>query len=115
MCIYFYSATFNVQDVSITPLSDGTTNITCHFAINSSADGCSVTYTTDNTAADNEITIFIAKDDNEDTATSIITIINGIYSVNVYDVIDGVTNELAAYTKPGITITHYIDHPSSTG
>ena len=110
MFICFYSATFNVQDVSITPLSDGTTNITCHFAINSFADGCSVTFT-----ADNDRTIFIAKDDNEDTATSIIAIINGIYSVNVYDVIDEVTNEYAAYTKPGITITHYIDHPSSTG
>ena len=111
MCICFYSATFNVQNVSITPLSDGTTNITCHFAINSFADGCSVTFTTDNEI----IPIFIAKDDNEDTATDNIAIINGIYSVNVYDVIDGVTNEYAAYTKPGIIIAHYIDHPSSTG
>ena len=88
MCIYFYSATFNVQDVSITPLSDGTTNITCHFAINSSADGCSVTFNNTNTAADNDTTIFIAKDDNEDTATSIITIIDGTYRVLVYDVVD---------------------------
>ena len=83
--------------------------------MNSFADGCSVTFTSTNTAVDNEITIFIAKDDDEDTATSITAIINGIYSVNVHDVIDGVTNEYAAYTKPGITIAHYIDHPSSTG
>ena len=75
-----------------------------------------MTFTNTATAADNDIiTIFIAKDDNEDTATDNIAIINGIYSVNVHDVIDGVTNEYAAYTKPGITITHYIDHPSSTG
>ena len=114
MCICFYLATFNVQNVSITPLSDGTTNITCHFAINSFADGCSVTFTNTTTAADNEIIpIFIAKDDNEDTATNIITIIDGTYRVLVYDVMDNDTNN---YEAIDITITHYnIDDSSSTG
>ena len=107
VCICFYSATFNVQDVSIIPLSDGTTNIACHFAINSSADGCYVIFTSTNTAVDNEITIFIAKDDNEDTATGIITIIDGTYRVLVYDVMDNDTNNYEEYPAINIIITHH--------
>ena len=37
-----YLATYNVQNFTIQLLQNGTTNITCYFAQNSSADGCQV-------------------------------------------------------------------------
>ncbi len=100
-----YSATYNVQNFSITPLSDGTTNITCVFAINSFADGCNVVFTS---STNNTTTIFVAKSSNKDTATSNVIITNGNYHVAVYDVIN------PAYTAPDIVIVHYSETVSSS-
>ena len=112
MLLFLYSATFNVQDFSITPLSDGTTNITCVFAINSFADGCNVVFTSNNT----KYNITISKSDDSNTATSNdIIITNGNYLVAVYDVMNGVTGQYPAYIESDVHITHYIDRPSTTG
>ena len=107
MYFFLYSATFNVQNFSFTPLSDGTTDITCVFAINSFADGCIVIFTSVDT--EENITKFIAKSDDSHTATSSIIITNDNYHVVVYDIINGVTNQYPAYSVSDIHIIHYTE------
>ncbi len=109
--MFLYSATFNVQNFSITPLSDGTTNITCVFANNSFADGCNIVFTSNNITKYN---ITIPKSD-KDNATTNSHIINGHYDVDVYDGMNGVTGQYPAYNESDVIITHYIDRPSTTG
>ena len=110
--MFLYSATFNVQNFSITPLSDGTTDITCVFAIDSFADGCNVVFTSN---TNTNYSIMITKSD-KDNATTNTHIINGHYDVDVYDVMNGVTGQYPAYIESDIVhITHYIDRPSTTG
>ncbi len=111
LSLFLYSATFNVQDFSITPLSDGTTDITCVFAIDSFADGCNGVFTSNT----NHITINIVKSDDSNTATSNVIITNGIYFVAVYDGMNGVTGQYPAYIESDVVITYYIDRSSTTG
>ncbi len=106
MLFSFYSATFNVQNLSITPLSDGTTNITCVFAINSFADGCIVVFTSNTNIA---ISVFVTKSDDSHTATSNVIITNDNYRVTVYDIMNGVIGQYQAYTVSDIHIIHYTE------
>lgn len=71
----------------------------CRFAINSDADGCSIFHLNSGNQMN---TIFIPKISiDEDTATMIIDIPAGEYTISVYDVIDGVIQS----SIPAITTT----------
>ncbi len=104
--MFLYSATFNVQNFSITPLSDGTTNIICVFAINSFADGCIVVFTRITNIA-TTIFVVVTKSDDSRTASSNVIITNGNYRVTVYDNMNGVIGQYQAYTVSDIHIIHY--------
>ena len=77
-------------------LSDATVQLTCFFALNSSADGCNVTFNSINQSV--LVCVFIPKD-NTIAVTNYTGIPEGDSVVNVYDVVEGVNS----------------DHPANSG
>ena len=88
-----FIATFNVQHFTLNVLSDTTVQLTCFFALNSSADGCIVTFNSINQSV--LVSVFIPKD-NTIAVTNYTGIPEGDSVVNVYDIVEGVNMSLAA-------------------
>ena len=87
-------ATFNVQNFSLVVLAYDTVQLTCFFAINSSADGCNVAY---KSTLSQTVTVFIPKNEHDAKVTTNYTgIPEGLHTFSVYDVVDGVSNVLLA-------------------
>ncbi len=107
--IPLYLATFNVQDFTILLLQNGTTNIICYFAQNSSADGCQVKL---KSIMINEAAFVITKNPLADSATQYTNILTGQYEVIVYDIVNGVINQTPAYSAT-YSVTNNTVLPSS--
>ncbi len=88
-CVYL--ATYNVQNFTLQLLQNGTTNITCYFAQNSSADGCQVKLIS--MEPSNEINFNITKTSlAQDVITEYMNIAPGEYGVSVHDIVNNVVN-----------------------
>ena len=87
--VLFDSATFHVQNFTLDVLSDTTVQLKCFFAVNSSADGCNVTFNSINQSV--LVSVFIPKD-NTIAVTNYTGIPEGDSVVDVYDVVEGVSN-----------------------
>ena len=88
--VLFDSATLHVQHFTLDVLSDTTVQLTCFFALNSSADGCNVTFISINQSV--LVSVFIPKD-NTIAVTNYTCIPEGDSVVNVYDVVEGVISD----------------------
>ena len=89
--IIFYLATYNVQSFTIQLLQNGTTNTTCYFAQNSSADGCQVKLVS--MESSNEINFNVTKTSlAQDVITEYMNIAPGEYDVSVHDIVNNVVN-----------------------
>ena len=100
-----FIATFHVQHFTLDVLSDTTVQLTCFFAVNSSADGCNVTFNSINQSV--LVSVFIPKD-NTIAVTNYTGIPEGDSVVNVYDVVEGVISD-----HPAISGLHYtIQYPT---
>ena len=83
---------------------NNTVSLTCLFADNSYADGCTVHFVQNDTVT---IENFIPKQVNEDIASTDVIIPNGDYTVVVYDVINGQPISISpAYTTSYTVLTH---------
>ena len=99
-----FIATYNVQSVSIESLLNGTTNITCYFAQNSSATGCNVKFILlQSMNGINEEEFDIYKNPSKNFATKYINIPVGEYEVSVHDIVNEEIND-----NPSVTISMYI-------
>ncbi len=102
---FHFIATFHVQHFTLDVLSDTTVQLTCFFALNSSADGCNVTFDSINQSV--LVSVFIPKD-NTIAVTTYTGIPEGDSVVNVYDVVEGVISD-----HPAISGLHYtIQYPT---
>ena len=95
-----FIATFHVQHFTLDVLSDTTVQLTCFFALNSSADGCNVTFN-----SINQVSVFIPKD-NTIAVTNYTGIPEGDSVVNVYDVVEGVISDYPAISGVYYTIQY---------
>ena len=114
MVVLIIIATFNVQNFSLVTLADDTVQLTCSFAINSSADGCNVAYKSTHSQT---VTVFIPKNEHDAKATTNYTgIPEGLHTFSVYDVIDGVSNvSLAALNGLEYNIVYSRSSTVATG
>ena len=101
-----FKATFYVQHFTLDVLSDTTVQLTCFFAVNSSADGCNVTFNSINQSV--LVSVFIPKD-NTIAVTNNTGIPKGDSVVNVYDVVEGVISD-----HPAISGEYNIVYPVSS-
>ena len=102
LIIIVFIATYNVQSVSIDPLLNGTTNITCYFAQNSSATGCNVKFILlQSMNGINEEEFNVLKDPSKNFATEYIPV--GEYEVSVHDIVNEEIN-----INPSVIISMYI-------
>ena len=106
--LYLFIATYNVQSVTIESLQNGTTNITCYFAQNSSATGCNVKFIL--LQSINEIFFNITKSALKNFATKYINIPVGEYEVSVHDIVnedidDNPSFSIYMYIVPAQVIT----------
>ena len=101
-----FIATFHVQHFTLDLLSDTTVQLTCFFALNSSADGCNVTFNSINQSV--LVSVFIPKD-NTIAVTNYTGIPEGDSVVNVYDVVEGVISD-----HPAISGEYNIVYPVSS-
>ena len=104
-------ATFNVQKFRIEEIND-TVLLTCVFADNSYADGCTVHF-----VQNAKVTIehFIPKQVNEDIASTDVIIPNGDYTVLVYDVINGQPISISPAYTTRYTVTHTTIQSTTSG
>ncbi len=103
--LYMYfvpKATFNVQNFGIKEINP-TVLLTCIFANNSFADGCTVHFVKNDTVT---IEHFILKQVNEDIVSTDVIIPNGDYTVLVYDVINGQPISISPAYTTRYTVTH---------
>ena len=110
---YFQIATFHVQNVTLDVLSDTTVQLTCFFALNSSADGCNVTFNSINQSV--LVSVFILKN-NTIAVNNYTGIPEGDSVVNVYDVVEGVISNYPAVKDKKYTVVYPKSYRStSTG
>ena len=95
-----FIATFHVQHFTLDVLSDTTVQLTCFFALNSSADGCNVTFNFINQSV--LVSVFIPKDN----TIAVTGIPEGDSVVNVYDVVEGVICDYPAINGLYYTIQY---------
>ena len=103
-----FIATYNVQRVSIESLQNGTTNITCYFAQNSSATGCNVKFI--RLQSINEIFFNITKSPLKNFGMKCMNIPVGEYEVSVHDIVnedidDNPSFNIYMYIVPAQVIT----------
>ena len=104
LCPHFsLAATFHVQHFTLDVLSDATVQLTCFFALFSSADGCNVTFNSINQSV--LVSVFIPKDN----TIAVTGIPEGDSVVNVYDVVEGVISD-----HPAISGEYNIVYPVSS-
>ena len=96
-----FIATYNVQSVSIESLQNGTTNITCYFAQNSSATGCNVKFIL--LQSNNEIFFNITKSPEKNFATKYMNIPVGENNISVHDIVNEEIDD-----NPSVNISMYI-------
>ncbi len=111
--LYMYfvpKATFNVQKFKIEEIND-TVLLTCVYADNSYADGCTVHFVQNDTVSI-IIEHFIPKQVNEDIVSTDVIITNGDYTVLVYDVING---QPISISPARYTVTHTTIQSTTSG
>ena len=97
-------ATYNVQSVSIESLQNGTTNITCYFAQNSSATGCNVRFLLLQSINEiNKDEFNIIKNPSKNFVTKYMNITVGEYNVSVHDIVNEEIDD-----NPSFIISMYI-------
>ena len=107
--MYFVpKATFNVQKFKIEEIND-TVSLTCVFASNSHADGCTVHF------VQIDVNVTIPKQVNEDIVSTDVIIPNGDYTVLVYDVINGQPISISPAYTTRYTVTHTTIQSTTSG
>ena len=109
--LYMYfsqKATFNVQKFRIEEINDAV-SLTCVFASNSHADGCTVHF------VQIDVNVTIPKQVNEDIVSTDVIIPNGDYTVLVYDVINGQPISISPAYTTRYTVTHTTIQSTTSG
>ena len=92
--------------------NSNTVFLTCVFANNSYADGCTVHFVQSDTVS---IEHFIPKQVNEDIVSTDVIIPNGDYTVLVYDVINGQPISISPAYTTRYTVTHTTIQSTTSG